>query len=322
MEVVTAVLLGVLLLLVLLLIWDRFRQERRWREQSEAMSRAVREEVGGSIGVFGELQLRIGELAERARRIEDVGRSVSQLNETLRAPQTRGRFGEVGLETLLRNHFPYSYQTQHRFRNGKTVDAVLQVGDRLVPIDSKFPHSPEFEGIANTESDEERRRLRRQLAGSLKRHADAVREYIQPGEGTFDFALMYLPSEGLYYEAIARGEADGSESELCAYCREHRIFPVSPSTLHAYLQAIVLGLQGMQLERTAREMQQHLRRLQGDLEAFQGEYRTLGGHIRNSAQKYDAAERTLQRLEDKLRLAGSTAPEPLPEASSPEPEPE
>lgn len=309
MEIVIIVLL---IILIGLFLWYILRGQQRLKEQGDALTRIVGEKVEGGIGVFGEVRERLGELTKSTRDIEEVGKSIAGLQEALRAPQFRGEFGEVGLETLLMNHFPGSYYSQHRFRNGKIVDVAVKVGEKLVPIDSKFPFPlGDFEKMVTTESMEERNRLRREFTRAIKKHIDDVCEYIQPNEGTFDFALLYIPAENLYYETIIRGSQTSRETDLYSYCREKRVFPVSPNTFFAYLQAIVLGLRGLQVEKYAQDMLGNLQRIEGEFKKFEQDYDTLGSHIRHAATKYDEAGRKLDRFGYELRQVGEAPAEKL-----------
>ena len=310
MEIVIIVLLAVL---IIFFIWDRFRQEQRWREQSDVLSSTVGERIADTTRVFGEVRERLGELARGTRQIEDVGKNIASLQEILRAPKFRGGFGELLLERLLADTLPQkNYNLQYRFGNGEIVDAIICIGDKLVPIDSKFPLE-DFQRILTAESEEEQLVLRRHFTRTIKKHIDSVTKYILPDEGTFDFALMYIPAENIYYETILRNHA--AESEIFSYSINKRVIPVSPNSFYAYLQVILLGLKGLHIESAASEIMGHLGRLQGDLDNFQEDYETLGGHIRHAANKYDEAGRKLNRFEDKLLAAGQTPLEKLKESS-------
>jgi len=315
MEIVILILLVVLLvILVAFFLWYRFRQDQRWKEQSDILSKTVGERIADTTKVFGDVKERLGELAQRTEQIQEVGKDISNLQEILRAPKFRGGFGELLLERLLADILPrHNYSLQYRFRDGETVDAVIRIGENLVPIDSKFPLE-DFERILASESEEEQATLRRQFTRTIKKHIDNVAKYILPDEKTFDFALMYIPAENVYYETILRGQHE--ESEIYYYSLQKRVIPVSPNSFYAYLQVIILGLKGLHIERDAREILGHLGRLQGEFTDFQDDYATLGTHIGHATQKYDDAARKLTRLGDKLRLAGETPIEKLPEAST------
>lgn len=311
----------IIILLVIVIgffLWDRLRAGQRWKEQGDVLTKTVGDKVEGSIKVFGEVRERLGELTKRTKDIEEVGKSISSLQEALRAPKFRGGFGELGLERLLVDTLPANaYDLQHKFRNGEIVDAVVQIGGNLVPIDAKFPFPLEdFERMVTGESQDEQTRLRRQFVRTIKKHIDDVSKYILLDENTFDFALMYIPAENIYYETIVRGTQPTEESDIYSYCLQKRVFPVSPNSFYAYLQAIVLGLKGLQVEKSAREILGHLGRLQSDLQDFQEDYGTLGTHIGRAARKYEEAERKLTRFGDKLQLTSETTIEKLPEGDT------
>ena len=321
MDTVVIILLLVLSTLLLamsgFLLWDRLHRERKLKDQGEDLAKVVEEKIDGKLSLFVEIGNRLGELNQRTKDIEEVGKNISSLQEALRAPKFRGQFGEVGLEALLTNILPAgSYSLQRKFRNGEViVDAVVQIGKNFVPIDSKFPFLEDFERMVKAESGEEQAKLKRQFTRSVKKHIDDVAKYILPDENTFDFALMYIPAENIYYEMIIGDTSATEENSLYSYCCDKRVFPISPNTFYAYLKAILLGLEGLRIESTAREIQGHLRRLRGDLSDFQKDYTTLGVHISHASQKHDEAGRKLTRLGDKLQLAGETPMEKLPEGT-------
>ena len=315
MEIVITILL---VIIVGFFLWDRLQARQRWKEQSDTLSKTVGERIADTTKIFGEVKESLGKLTQRTEQIQAVGENISSLQDILRAPKFRGGFGELLLERLLADILPHdNYALQYEFRNGETVDAIIRIGGNLVPIDSKFPLE-DFQRILAAESEEEQATLRRQFTRTIKKHIDAVTKYILPDENTFDFALMYIPAENVYYETILRGHAE--ESDIYSYSLQKRVIPVSPNSLYAYLQVITLGLKGLHIEKTARSMLGHLGRLQGDLQDFQGEYTTLGGHIRHAARKYDDAATKLARLGDKLQLVGETPIEKLPEADAETPD--
>ncbi|MFC1937861.1 DNA recombination protein RmuC [Chloroflexota bacterium] len=320
MEIAITILLAILVVLVILLVWDRLRGGRRWKEQGDALSKVVGEKLEGNLAVFGDVRERLGELTKRTRDIEEVGKSISSLQEALRAPKFRGEFGELGLEMLLANILPPScYFFQHRFRNGEViVDAVVQIGDKLVPIDSKFPFAlADFERMVTTESEEEKNRLRRQFIRTFKRHIDDVSKYILPDENTFDFALMYIPAENVYYETIVRGHQPADEGDVYSYCLQKRVFPVSPNSFYAYLQAIVLGLKGLQVEKSAREILGRLEGVRVGLQDFQEDYELVGTHLSHAIKKHTDARSKLTKLSDRVEfLAGDSPAETLAEADA------
>ena len=311
MELVIIVLAVSLAVLVGILVWSRFWERRVLKEQGDTLSRVMGEKIEASMGVFGDLRERLGELTQKTKDIGEVAKNVSSLRELLRAPKFRGGFGELLLERLLADILPRDfYSLQHRFGNGETVDAVVRIGKSLVPIDSKFPLE-DFERMIKAESEEEQKALRRQFTRNIRKHIDDVARYILPDEHTFDFALMYIPAENVYYETIIQGS---EESGIFSYSLERKVIPVSPNSFYAYLQVIVQGLKGLHFEQAAGEIFAYVKRLQGDLDDFQQDYEVVGGHIHHAAKRYDEASRKLARFGDKLQRAGET-PEQLPEGN-------
>ena len=313
MEIAIFIILAILVIGVGFFIWDRLRASNKWKEQSDTLAKTVGERIADTTKVFGEVKESLGKLTKQTEQIQEVGKNISSLQDLLRAPKFRGGFGELLLERLLADiGLPRdNYSLQYEFRNGETVDAIIRIGGELVPIDSKFPLE-DFQRILAAK-EEEQAALRKQFIRRIKNHIDNVTKYILPDENTFDFALMYIPAENVYYETILRGT---EESEIYSYSLQKRVIPVLPNSLYAYLQVIILGLKGLHIEAAANEIQGRLGRLQGDLANFQEDYATLGTHIRHAAQKYDDAARKLTRLGDKLQLVGETPIEKLPEGNT------
>ena len=241
---------------------------------------------------------RLGKLDGTAAQMLARANDLARLEHALRPPKARGGFGELLLGNLLRDGLPAeAYSLQHGFRSGERVDAVIKV-DRLVPIDAKFPLD-NFERLVEASDDGERQLAERAFARDVKTQVDAIAsKYIRPAEGTYDFAFMYLPSESVYYELVC-----GKTGALHQYALEKRVFPVSPSTFHAYLGVIVLGLKGLQIERHAQEVIAYCAQLGKDFERFRTDYEVVGKHIANAQSKYGEADRKLERLEAGLERA-------------------
>jgi DNA recombination protein RmuC len=186
---------------------------------------------------------------------------------------------------------------QHRFRNGHIVDAVICTSDRLTPVDSKFPLE-NFRKMTGSAGEDERNSFRRIFLNDVKKHIDAIAaKYILPDEGTFPFALMYIPAENIYYEIIIRQDGPSTTADLYSYALERRVVPVSPNTLYSYLQVIALGLRGLRIEEHAREIVNTLNHLQGDLSRLREVFDTLGVHLDNAHKKFEDAGKRLSGFE-------------------------
>ena len=254
--------------------------------------------------VIGEVQKNLGELGKATQEIKELGQSVSKLEDMLKAPKLRGGLGELLLEDLLKQVLPSgTFHMQYAFRNGQTVDAIIQTGGGKVPVDSKFPLE-NFRKMLDAKAEQEKKVAYRAFVSDVKKHIDAIAEkYIVPDEGTFDFALMYIPAENIYYETIIKDESFGEDNGLYSYATNKHVVPVSPNSFYAHLRVIALGLKGLQIERSAKEIGQSLSRLNSELQKFTDIFETLGKHLNNAKNNYDDADKKLNSFSERLKIA-------------------
>jgi DNA recombination protein RmuC len=241
---------------------------------------------------------RLGQMTQATAEMIDRAKDLGRLEQALRPPKARGGFGELLLENLLRDRLPPdAYDLQYTFESGDRVDAVVRAGGRLLPVDAKFPLD-NFERMTSAEGDEQQLH-ERAFARDVKGHIDAIAsKYIRPDLGTFDLAFMYLPAESIHYELVS-----GKTGALLAYAHERRVFPVSATTFSAYLQMIVLGLKGLQIEQRAEEVMRYCAALQVDFGKFKEDFDLVGTHLSRAHGKYADAEKRLDRFETKLDQA-------------------
>jgi DNA recombination protein RmuC len=260
-----------------------------------------------------EIVERLSKLDGTAVQMLDRARDLARLEQALRPPKSRGGFGELLLGNLLRDRLPAdAYQLQYTFRDGERVDAVIKV-EKLVPVDAKFPLD-NFERLVEAGDDDSRALHEKAFARDLKGHVDAIaRKYVRPAENTFDFALMYLPSESVYYELVC-----GKTGELLKYAHSKRVFPVSPTTFTSQLQVIVLGLKGLQIEQHAQEVMAYVAQLAKDFERFRDDFGIIGTHIANAQKKYGDADKRLERFETRLERAADWEAAEVEPAEAPE----
>jgi DNA recombination protein RmuC len=275
----------------------------RLKENADILQRtqqSLGERLDNAARVVGHVQKSLGGLEEANRKIYEVGKDIASLQEILAAPKLRGGLGEYFLEDLLAQILPAThFVIQHSFKSGEKVDAVIKLGILLVPVDAKFPLE-NFRRLLEAGTDEDKARIKRQFISDVKKHIDLIAtKYILPDEGTYDFALMYIPAENVYYETIIKDDSPG-EKNLSQYALAKRVIPVSPNSFYAYLQAIVLGLRGMKIEDRAKEVLQYLSRLQGDFARFREEFSVMGRHLGHAQSSYQNAEKRLDQFGQKL----------------------
>ena len=264
-------------------------------------NKAMGDRLDNTTKVIGDVRQQLGQLKESSERLIELGKDISKLEDILQPPKLRGGLGELFLGELLAQILPPAHYTiQHQFKGGETVDAVIKLHSGLVPIDAKFPLE-DFRRLLGVENDEERKIARKAFIKNVKGHIDAIaQKYIRMDENTFDFALMYIPAENVYYETIIKDEESSDEMAIFNYAMKKRVIPVSPNTFYAYLQTVILGLKGMRVEERSREILENLARLQKDFENFSNDFRVLGQHLDNSAKKYSEAQKRFEKVELKI----------------------
>jgi DNA recombination protein RmuC len=287
-------------------------QQRGVNEQLRGITDQVNQQLQNSSGqigqrldnaakVIGEVRENIGKLSKASEQIYEVGKNIATLQEILSPPKLRGGLGEQFLGELLSQILPPEFFTlQYQFSSGERVDAVVRLGEKMVPIDSKFPLD-NFRRIIECKSDEERKAYRKVFYKDVKKHVDDIaNKYIVPKEGTYDFALLYIPAENVYYEVITKDESFGEEKGILNYALNKKVIPVSPNSFYAYLQVIILGLKGLKIEEHAREIQSLLGGLGKDLKDFQEDFRLVGRHINDARNRFDEARARLEKFSFKL----------------------
>lgn len=282
---------------------NAMRQElnERLKENRQSLESSTRHMQTQVVGVSAKL----AELQERSNQILEVGKDIATLQEILRAPKLRGSLGELFLGDLLAQILPQEhYALQYRFKNGEIVDAVIKLREgRLISIDAKFTGMV-FGRLMETQDEAEKKRLKRQFMQDTRARIDEIAaKYILPAEGTLDFALMYVPAENVYYEAMVNFADDG----LLSYAFSKRVIPVSPNTFYIYLQTILLGLRGMQIEKSAAGILKHLGQLQGEFDRFSERFRILGKHLTEARGSYEDSEKRFERMTERLERAGESA---------------
>ena len=253
----------------------------------QANTKQLNERLDTAANVIGDLKKNLGEMSE-------VGRGIKSLQEFLQSPKLRGNIGEQVLQDMIGQTFPKnSFHLQYSFKSGVKVDAVLKTDAGLLCIDSKFPME-NFNVMHKGETEADRARAKREFMTDVKRHVnDISKKYILPEEGTMDFALMYIPSEGVYYEIA-------NMNELMEYARKQRVYPVSPNTLYAHLQVLLLSFQGKDLEQKSKQVFQLLRAIQKDYGKVEENLGVLGRHVNNAYNSMGSVTSQFSLLGQKL----------------------
>jgi DNA recombination protein RmuC len=249
-----------------------------------------------------QIQQQLGQVQQAGHLMHETA---ARLENILGGTKTRGNFGETTLERLLEDCLaPTQYSKQYRFRSGEAADAVIHLLDRkLMVIDSKFPLDA-FQRLS-VDGDE----ARKTFVNAVKLHADSIaKKYIVPDENTLELALMFVPSESVYYELLRSTDPRGLAVD--AYCRSKKIIPVSPNTLYAHLSVIAMGLRGMQIEENAKRLAANLTGMRKQLDSFGESFTKIGSHLKDAQKSFVDADKRLDKAShtlDSLLTTGEAA---------------
>lgn len=280
--------------------------EEQVKKSVDEGSKTVGEKFESSLKVIGDIKKTIGSLEQTNRQMLDIGKDISSLQDLLRPPQIRGSFGELTLGHILRQILPEkNFEEKYRFKNGSIVDAVVRIDNKVVPIDSKFPLESFQRYVECPESD--KKSYLREFGRNVKAKIDDISDkYILEDEGTFDYALMYIPSENVYYQTILRESLELEGESIADYALKKRVVVVSPNSIYAYLSVIYVGLRGMQFKRNEKRIVGDLARLNKEFEKFEQEFGKLGSHLGHARDTFDRADRQLGTLSSGLDLIGQS----------------
>ena len=253
----------------------------------DSSSKALNERLDNAARIIGLVQRNIGEMSE-------IGRSMKELQEFLQSPKLRGNIGEQILKELLGQMLPkQSFHLQYTFKSGATVDAAIKLSSGIIPIDSKFPLE-NFRRIISAKDETNRKLYLKEFERDVKKHIDDIsRKYILTEEGTIDYALMYLPSEAIYYEIV-------NNPALYDYASQKRILPVSPMTFYAYLRSILMSMEGQKIEHEAKKILQTIKAMQKDYQKVEENMGILNTHINNAYNQMSRVFSSITLLGQKL----------------------
>lgn len=256
--------------------------------------------------VISNLQKEVGVFTE-------LGRSMKDLQDLLQSPKLRGNVGEQILADMLKQYFPTSsYRLQYAFESGEKVDAVIKTASGYIPIDSKFPME-NYRAQIQATTDADKEIARRQFVKDVKKHiSDISKKYILPDQKTTDYALMYIPSESIFYEIIR-------DSDLYDFATRLRVLPVSPMSFYAYIQAILMSYEGQRIQEQAKHIIQIIQSIKSDYEKVDDSLQTMGRHITNAYNQMPNVTRAVHAIGQKVtetqmitQATPETTPPPLP----------
>lgn len=280
--------------------------DARVSESAKAMQDNSHRQFTESAKLIKEITEEVTSVKEISRQTQGFAEQLKGLQDILKNPKQRGVLGEYYLETVLKNVLPPGqYQIQYPFENGEIVDAAVFIGEKIVPIDSKFSlenynrliHAPESEKPA----------LEKAFVNDLKLRIVETAKYIRPAEKTMDFAFMFIPSEGIYYDLLTNQVGAGEDENLIQRAAgKYKVIIVSPTSFLAYLQTVMQGLKAMEIEKRAEDIQKRVGELGKHLGAYEEFYKKLGVSLGTTVSHYNAGYKELGKIDkDVYRIAES-----------------
>ena len=285
--------------------------DQKMAETNKMMNESVRNQFSESAKLIREVTQGLTKLDETNKQVVSFTDQLQSLQDILKNPKQRGVLGEYYLETLLKNVLPPgSYQMQYAFPDGTIVDAVVFVKEKIIPIDSKFSLE-NYNRIIEEKNEVEKEKLEKAFVVDLKNRITETSKYIQPGQGTMDFAFMFIPHEAVYYDLLVTqvGAVKVNTRDLVEYAfKEKHVIIVSPTSFLAYLQTVLQGLKALQIEESAKEIRQRVEELGKHIGAYDQYMQKLGGALGTTVSHYNTAHKELKKIDkDVLRIAGEGA---------------
>ncbi len=285
--------------------------DSKMSETNKMMNESVRSQFGESAKLIREVTEGLVSVKETGRQMLGSMDKIEELQNMLKNPKQRGILGEYYLETLLKNVLPPgSFQMQYPFKDGTIVDAAVFIKDKIVPIDSKFSLE-NYNRIVEEKNETERERLEKIFVNDLKLRITETSKYIQPGQGTMDFAFMFIPHEAIYYDLLINkigALKEDSETLIQRAASKHHVLIVSPTSFLAYLQTVIQGLNAMKIEEKAQGIIKNVLDLGRHLKQYEELHNKLGNSLGTAVNHYNSAGKELGKVDkDVMRITGTSA---------------
>lgn len=306
---------GIGLVVWLILVRDKNRQGDHQsaillQNQMKEINRTVQKQYEESMKIVKDSVKGLTKMEESQKQVADVGRQIESLQNILKNPKQRGVLGEYRLETLLQNVFtPKEYKMQYKFKDGDIVDAVIFIGDKIIPIDSKFSLE-NYNRIVDEADPDKREELEKTFKQDLKNRIDETAKYIRPGENTTEYAFMFIPAEGIFYDLLNNevGAIKSSTRDLIEYAiNDKKVYITSPTTFYAYLQAMLQSARDYRIQESTKEILKNVSMLGRHLEAYHEHYNKVGNHLSTVINAYNRSVKEFGKIDkDITKLTGET----------------
>lgn len=280
--------------------------DHKLSESEKTLRESLQFQSGQSNKIIADITERLARLDETNKKVVDFTSEIVQLQDILKNPKQRGILGEYYLETLLKNVLPpNSFEMQYTFPDGNIVDAAVFVKDKIIPIDSKFSLE-NYNRLSEAKDQETKDKLEKRFVNDLKERITETSKYIQPENGTMEFAFMFIPHEAIYYDLLVNKVGaiqDDTENLIQRAASKYKVIIVSPTSFLAYLQTVLQGLKAMQIEESAKEIRKRVSELGKHLKAHEEYHNKLGNSIKTVVNQYNASSKEIKKIDkDVMRI--------------------
>lgn len=282
------------------------------RDIRESMDNARREVAGSKDAIsdnarrtlehINSINQTVRTLVSQQEKAEKLGQSLEYL---LQAPKLRGNYGETILEEMLDRVLPAKgmWERQYVIEGGEKVDAVVKYRDVVIPIDSKFPRD-DYQKYISTSDPAAKKSHWANYEKALKVQINSIKDkYVKPEKGTSEFALLFIPSEAIYYETIAERNYMDDPCQIYEYARERKVIPVSPNTFYAFLQVIIMGVRNIEIAKEAKKLQESLSKIERDFDLFYKKFEVIGKSLETATGAYETGTGHARRFKKALGVA-------------------
>ena len=279
-------------------------------ESAKEMHSAMRHQASESTKIIQEVTEKLTLLDVTNKQVVGFTEQLEELQDILKNPKQRGILGEYYLEALLKNILPAgSYEMQYGFPDGTIVDAAVFVKDKIIPVDSKFSLE-NYNRLAAEKDPLRKAEYEKIFVNDLKLRISETSKYIQPENGTMDFAFMFIPHEAIYYDLLVNSVGGATETEenlIQRAASKYKVIIVSPTSFLAYLQTVLQGLRALQIEETAKDIVKRVGELGKHLKAYEDYHAKLGNALGTAVSHYNHAGKEFKKLDkDVMRIADVT----------------
>lgn len=280
----------------------------------DVLADSLQKQFASSQKIIKEVTENVKSVTEKLTKLDETNKQVvgfaeqmKQLENILKNPKQRGILGEFFLENLLSNQLPPThFKMQYGFKNGEIVDAVIFVRDKIIPVDAKFSLE-NYNAMMETNDEGKRESLEREFKSDLKKRIDETGKYVRLEEGTTDFAFMFIPADGVFYNLLSQkvGTLEINTTDLIEYAFKKHVILVSPMTFYAYLQTVMQALKALTIEKQAVEIQKRVGELGRHLNAYQEHMDKVGNHLSTTVNAYNNAGKEYGKIDkDVLKISG------------------